>query len=93
MIDRETLEAILDDDSKSPYKEKNVDHNMRALMLLRLKIPYEVCHNIIGASEHDKIYLCEVDSVLEYLDELDAEILADCNLFIDSDHDCLAMFT
>jgi len=43
MITREKLEEILDDDSKRLFQEKEIDHKMKALILLREKIPYEVC--------------------------------------------------
>ena len=92
MITREKLEEILDDDSKRSFKEKEVDHKMKALTLLRDRIPYEVCKGIIVGAEHDQIYLCDIDEVLPYINEEDANVLADCNLFIDSDCDCLSMF-
>lgn len=92
MITREKLEEILDDDSKNPFQEKNVDHKMKALILLRNKIPYEACEEIIGGAGHDQIDLCDIDQVLPYIDENDAYILADCNLFINNDCDCLSMF-
>ena len=92
MITREKLEEILGNYSKNPFQEKEVDHNMKALTLLRDKIPYEVCKEIIGASDRDQIYLCDIDDVLPYINEDDAKVLADCNLFIDSDYDYLSMF-
>ena len=92
MITREKLEEILDDDSKNHFQEKEVDHKIKALALLRDKIPYEVCKRIIRGVEHDQIYLCDIDEVLPYINEDDAKVLADCNLFIDSDCDCLSMF-
>lgn len=92
MITIEKLEEILDDDSKNPFQEKEIDHKMKALNLLREKIPYEVCRGIIGGAEHDKIYLCDIGQVLPYINEDDAKVLADCNLFIDNDCDCLSMF-
>jgi hypothetical protein len=92
MITREKLEEILDDDSKRPFQEKEVDYKMKALTLLREKIPYDVCGGIIVGAEHDQIYLCDLYEVLPYIDEDDAKILADCNLFIDSDCGCLSMF-
>lgn len=92
MITREKLEEILDDDSKNPFQEKEVDYKIKALALLRDKIPYEVCKGIIGGVEHDQIYLCDIDEVLPYINEDDAKVLADCNLFIDSDYDLLSMF-
>jgi hypothetical protein len=90
MITREKFEEILD--SKNPFKEKGIDYTMKGLTLLRDRIPYEVCRDIIGAAEHDKIYLCDIDEVLPYINEDDAKVLADCNFFIDSDCDCLSMF-
>jgi len=93
MITREKLEEILENDSKHPFQENNVDHKMKALTLLREKIPYNVCNCIIEAAEHDQIYLCDIDDVLPYINEEDAKVLADCNLFIDDDCDCLSMFT
>lgn len=89
MITKEKLEEILDNDSV-PFKEKEIGHKMRALILLRDKIPYEVCKGIIGAAEHDQIYLCDIDQVLPYINTDDAKVLADCNIFIDSD--CLSMY-
>lgn len=41
--------------------------------------------------KHDKIYLCDVDEIIPYINDDDINILADCNLFIDND-DCLIMF-
>jgi len=93
MITREKLDEILDDDSKNPFQEKEIDHKMKALTLLREKIPYDVCKGIIGGAEHGQIYLCDIDEVLHYINEDDAKVLADCNLFIDTDFDCLSMFT
>jgi hypothetical protein len=92
MITREKLEEIMENASLSAYLEEKIDHKMKALMLLRERIPYEVCRGIIGAAEHDIIYLCDIDEVIPYINEDDAKILAECNLFIDSDCDCLSMF-
>ena len=92
MITEERLREILSDDSKNPYKTKGIDHDVLALNLLRNKIPYDVCKSIIGGAGHDEIYLCDVDEVLPYINEEDALILADCNLFIDEDNDCLSMY-
>ena len=92
MITREKLEEILGNISKNPFQEKGIDHKMKALTLLRDKIPYEVYKGIIGAAEHDQIYLCDIDEVLPYINEDDAKVLADCNLFIENDNDCLSMF-
>lgn len=92
MITREKLEEILDDDSKNPFQEKEVDHNMKALTLLRDRIPYEARKEIIVEVKYDQIYLCDIDEVLPYINEDDAKVLADCNLFIDSDCDSLSMY-
>jgi hypothetical protein len=92
MITREQVELALGDDNKSPYKIKNVDHSITAIWLLREKIPYEVCKSIIAGAEHDSIYLCDVEKALPYLSEADLEVLADCNLCVDEDNDCLFMF-
>jgi len=91
MITRELLEELLDDEAKNPYKTKE-DHQIKALTLLRERIPYDKCPCIICAAEHDIIYLCDIDIVLPYISDEDAEILADCNLHINDDNDCLAMF-
>jgi len=69
-----------------------VDHTMTALILLREKIPYEVCRSIIGSAEHDKIYLCDIDQVLDYIDEEDAKILCNCGIRFNAENDCLSMF-
>jgi hypothetical protein len=92
MITREKLEEILDSENNVPFKTKDVDHNVRALILLREKVPYDVCRSIIGGAGHDQIYLCDVDEVFPYIDEDDANILADCNMFIDGSCDCLSLF-
>jgi hypothetical protein len=92
MITREKLEAIIYNASSRAFLNEKIDHKMKALMLLRERIPYEVCSSIIGGAEHDQIYLCDVEEVLPYINEEDAKVLADCNLFIESDCDCLSMF-
>ena len=93
MITREKLEEIFDNDEIIAFREKDIDHTMKALTLLREKIPYDVCKSIIGCAEHDKIYLCDVDDVLEHINVEDAIILAECNMFLDEENDCFAMFT
>ena len=90
MMARETLRKIFFDEE--PYKSGPIDYEMKALNLLRNKIPYDVCKSIIGGAGHDEIYLCDVDEVLPYINEEDVLILADCNLFIDEDNDCLSMY-
>ena len=90
MITREQLEKALGDD-KNPFKNKE-DHDVKAITLLRSKIPYDICHSIIGGAEHDVLYLCDVEKVLLYLEDTDIEVLADCNVWIDEDNDSLALF-
>lgn len=92
MITREKLIEILTDRSKNSYTEKGVDHQMKALTLLRERIPYDVCGSIIVAAEHDKIYLCNEEDLLHYISEDDAKVLQDCNLVFDEELDCLTMF-
>ena len=70
----------------------NEDHDCIAISLLRDKIPYEVCKNIIGGAGHDVLYLCDVEEALPYLNEEDLAILADCNVWVDSDNDSFALF-
>jgi hypothetical protein len=66
------------------------DYQMKALTLLRNKIPYDVSRRIIQCSHHDVIYLVDVEEALPYLDRKDILILRDCNLHIDDE--CFAMF-
>ena len=92
MITREQIEEALGEDKDSFKILKNTDTHMYALSLLRERIPYEKCKRIIQAAGHDQIWLCGVDEALEYLTEDDLKMLADCNMFIDSDTDILSLF-
>jgi len=38
------------------------------------------------------LYLVDIEKAVPYLTEEDADVLADCNCFIDNDCDCLALF-
>jgi hypothetical protein len=91
MITLERLTEMFNDENKFPYKE-NIDHTMTALSLLRERIPYEICKRIIQSSDQDIMYLCDVNDILDYIDENDVNILMDCNFFIHEDYDCLACF-
>jgi len=96
MITREKLEEILnekEDLDNFLINEMTFDYRIKVLNLLREKIPYEVCKSIIGTSEHDQIYLCNIDDVLPYINEEDANVLEKCHLIIDDNCDCLVMFT
>lgn len=92
MITREQIEEVLDDEEKESFVTKNVDHDVIAINLLRERIPYDVCNNIISGAGHDVVYLCDVDIVLPYLTENDLKTLADCNTWIDEDSDKIALF-
>jgi len=89
-VSRETIEQLLDDDTKESYVTKGVDHDMVALSLLRQRIPYDECKSIIAGAKHDVIYLCDLELVEKYLSEEDVRVLADCNLFIENES--LAIF-
>lgn len=92
MVTREQLETALDDETKDPFKTPRVDYDVLAINLLRERVPYDKCSSIIKGAGHDTIYLTSVDMIVDYLSEADLDVLADCNLFIDDDNDCLAMF-
>jgi len=92
MVTREQLESALDDDSKASFTTKGIDHDVRAITLLRERIPYDVCKDIIGGAEHDVLYLCDVDEAIPYLTEEDLVVLADCNCWIAEDVDSIALF-
>jgi hypothetical protein len=91
MVTREQIEEAFGD-NRSAFKTKNVDHDFIAISLLRERIPYEVCKSIIGGAEHDVIYLCDVNEAIPYLTEEDLFILADCNCWIETQCDSLALF-
>lgn len=88
MITRKRLEEILENE---PFKTDGIDHNVKAISLLRKKVPYDVCPSIMCAVDYEILHLCNVEDVLPYIDEEDAAVLADCNLFIHSTG-CLSMF-
>lgn len=92
MVTREQLEAALNNETKASFVTKNIDHDVKAITLLRDRIPYEECKGIIGAAEHDVLYLCDVEEAIPYLTEEDLAVLADCNCWIDDDTDSLALF-
>lgn len=92
MITREQTEAAFGDD-KEPYQTKNIDHKVTAINLLRSRIPYDECKGIIAGSEHDVLYLCDIEMALPFLDEEDLKVLADCNVCADWDIDCFFLFT
>jgi len=90
MVTREQIEVALGSENK-PYQTKDVDYEVMAINLLRERIPYEECKNIIIAAGHDTLYLCEAYIAAPYLTEEDLVILADCNCFIIKETDRLAL--
>lgn len=91
MVTRQQIEEALVDD-KDAFKTKGIDHDVTAINLLRLRIPYDVCRGIIGGAEHDVLYLCDIEDAIPYLTEEDLLILADCNCWIDEDAERIALF-
>lgn len=94
MITREELEEIMGEDSEYPtYTERNVDHDIIAIKLLRERIPYEVAFQIICGSEHDVVYLVDIEKALPYLSKEDAIVLQECNVGIDEECECFKLYT
>jgi len=91
MITIEQLEDALGE-NKNPFQTQNVDHDLIAISLLREKIPYNMCKSIISGAGHDVLYLCDVEIVLNYLDENDLNILSDCNVCLDDELGILFLF-
>jgi len=93
-ITLEQLKKAFGDEREAFLNENIKDHIVTIISLLREKIPYEKCRNIISAAGHDIIYLCDCDinTVLESLNEDDLAILADCNCSYDSDYERLYTF-
>jgi hypothetical protein len=50
MITRKLLEQYLNDDTKYSFRTKYIDYDVKAITLLREKIPYEKCISIIGGA-------------------------------------------
>lgn len=92
MITIEQIEEAFGDD-RNAFKTKGIDHGVTAISLLRERIPYDICKRIIGSSEHDVLYLCDVDKAMPYLSTEDLEVLADCNVWYDDESECFALFT
>ena len=86
MLTIEEIETIFEKDDIDVFKEKNVDHKIKALNLLRDKIPYETCPRIIIGASHDVIYLCSVEKTIHYLSKEDYIKLAEYNIGIEDDH-------
>jgi hypothetical protein len=92
MITLEQLEEVFQgwelDKVVSPYRE---DITMTALTLLRQRIPFDECDRIIDyvmsdndySTVGDRIYLCDIYTILLYITIEDAKILKDCNVILD----------
>lgn len=92
MVTREQLETALDPETNKPFQSEGIDHDIIAINLLRDRIPHDKHINIIQGAEHDFIYLSPVEDAIPFLLEEDLAILADCNMFIDEDYDCLTLY-
>ena len=90
MVTREQIDAAFE--NKSPFSTKNIDYDVKAISLLRERIPYDVCKGIINGAEHDKIYLCDLEDSMPYLTEEDLAVLADCNVLVEREYDSFALF-
>lgn len=79
-------------DELPTYTEMNLDHTMAVLSLLRDKIPYNVCKSILGAAEHDIIYLSGIAETLPYITEYELKYLIDCNVGYDKEFERFYLF-
>ena len=61
-----------------------------AINLLRARIPLTECRSIVGAAEHDVVYLCDIKTVAKFLNEEDLLVLVCCNCSINDD--CLIKY-
>lgn len=91
MITREQLEQACGDDA-TPFRNMQIDHVFVLVNLLRERIPYEKCKQIIGAVGHELIYLPSIDLVCEYFNEADLSIIEECNTSIHREFECLYLF-
>ena len=91
MITREQLENACGDDAK-PFKNMEIDHCFELVKLLRERIPYEECKQIIGNVGYELIYLPDVALVLEYLNDDDLLTIEEYNTSINKEFDCLYLF-
>ncbi len=87
-MNRKELEAIMDGDCKfEKYTGKS-----RVLLGLNIITKYIPDPDI--SPDHDIIYVCNVDELIKAgLTEADACELRDMNWMVDSEFDCMAIFT
>jgi hypothetical protein len=82
------LIEILDSGDYPSYTKKQ-DNEVAGINLLRDRIPYEKCKNILVAAEHDIIYLVSIEDAAPYLTKEDAIALVDFNIGYNEDAECL----
>jgi hypothetical protein len=91
MITREQIETAFDDE-RDVFTSGETDYDLKAITLLRERIPFDQCKEIIQGATHDVVYLCSVEDAMPFLSEEDLAILADCNVWLKRDADCFALF-
>ena len=91
MITIEQLENACGDNAR-PYVNMEIDHVFTLVNLLRERIPFNECKQIIGNVGHDLIYLPDIKLVLKYLNENDLLIVEECNTSINHEFECLYLF-
>lgn len=92
MVTRNQIDIAFGDDKKC-YQSGGIDYMVKAISLLRDKIPYDAVKSIISASKHDVLYLCDIEESIQHLSIDDLNILADCNVCINRDLDVFYLFT
>lgn len=92
MVTIERIQEVFGDENKKVFANRNEDHDVKAISLLRERIPIDACPSILQGAEHDILYLCDVEEALPYLTEEDLETLADCNVMYDEDNNSFAIF-
>lgn len=93
MVTREYIdEKFGENKDTTPFKTKGVDHDFRAIRLLRERIPYDECKRIISYAAHDIIGLADVDTAIKYISEEDVDVLLDCNVWVDDECARFALF-
>ncbi len=95
MVTREQIEKYFGEDAdvESSFGTNQFDDKLKALNVLRDRIPYDKADRIIVGAEHDIIYLVEVEEAMPYLNEEDLQALIDCNVCVNEDTDSFTMYT
>jgi hypothetical protein len=92
MVTREQIETVLDDENKASYVTKDIDHTVKAISLLRERIPYEKVRRIIKGASGGMLYLCAIEEAIPYLTEDDLVVLADCNCWLEKDYEFISLY-